>query len=68
MLIYEQQQPRRRRPTDPHAPNAAPSGNPAGVVVAVAEVLGSEIVAVLVTKNFVTRGPKACYLATHGCS
>ena len=46
----------------------APSGNPARLVVAVAEVLGSETVEAAVTLNFDTRGMKASWLAKNGRS
>ena len=61
------QQPRQRSPVL-YAPNAAPSGNLAKPVVAVAAVLGSETAEVLVTQNVVTRGTRASGPAKHGRS
>ena len=46
----------RRRLSVPYAANVAPSQNLANLVVAVAAVLGSKAVEVLVTQNFTTRG------------
>merc|ERR1712032_1489820 len=53
---------RRRRLPFPHAPDAAPLGNLAKAVVAVAEVLGSKPAEVLVTQNIITwyEGIQAC--------
>ena len=50
----------------PHAPAAELSGNLTKAVVAVAEVLGSETVGVLVTQNFTTRGMRVSRPAKHG--
>ena len=56
MLTYEHQQPQLQRPSGPYAANAAPSRNLERAVVAVAEVLGSGSVEVLVTQSSFTRG------------
>merc|ERR1712032_1532293 len=49
----------RRRPQVPYATNVAPSPNLGKVVAAVAVVLGSETVEVLLTASLITRGTRA---------
>ena len=67
-LVNEHQQPRQRQSVL-YAPNAAPLGNQANLVVAVAEVLGSEPAGVLVTqKTLATRGTRASGPAKHSRS
>merc|ERR1712032_1634347 len=56
---------RRRRLPFPHAPDAAPLGNLAKAVVAVAEVLGSKPAEVLVTQNVSARGTRVSRPAKH---
>ena len=65
-LTYHAHQQPRRRQADPRARNAAQSRNPARRVVVVLVVLGSEIVEVVATQNFDTRGPKVSWPAKHG--
>ena len=55
----------RRLSASPHAPDAAPSRNLVKTVVAVAAVLGSKTVEVLVTQNFSTHGMRVSRLAKH---
>ena len=61
-------QTRQRRSPFPYAPDAAPSRNLAKLVVAVAEVLGSETAEVLVTPSLITRGTRASRSVKHGQS
>ena len=62
---YTHQQPRRRRPLVPYAPNAASSQNPGNLVAAVAVVLGPETADVLVTSSLITLGTRASRPAKH---
>ena len=61
------QQPRRRL-SGPDAQNVAPSENLAKLVVAAAEVPGTEIVEVMVTQKLSTHGTAASRPAKHGSS
>ena len=66
MPTCKTQQSRRQRPSSPYAANAVPSRNLGKEVVAVAVVLGSETVDVLVMSGSITRGMKASRSAKHG--